>query len=234
MKEGKKPLITPDKKCYVVKIIVIGNQSVGKTNIINRYVKGEFTQDYNITIGMDFLSCNLELGDKIFKLRIWDTAGSEQFRSITKGYYQNSCCAIIVYDITDESSFRSVKQWIDDCHSYGSHRIHLVLVGNKIDLQSERKITKEDATELATQFGMEFIETSAKTGENINTLFEEICKYVNKNIDEGKYDLNDPSVGVGKSEYEEGMEISKSVDLNKHKLKGDLNNNQSKKKCCKG
>ena len=98
-----------NKKCYVVKIIVIGDQSVGKTNILNRFVKGQFSEEYAITIGMDFLTCNLELDDKIFKLRLWDTAGSERFRSVTKGYYSNSCCAIIVYDITDENSFKSVK-----------------------------------------------------------------------------------------------------------------------------
>ena len=107
-----------NKKCYVVKIIVIGDQSVGKTNILNRYVKGEFSEEYAITIGMDFLSCNFELDDKIFILRLWDTAGSERFRSVTKGYYSNSCCALIVYDITDENSFISVKNWIEDCQSY--------------------------------------------------------------------------------------------------------------------
>ena len=220
-----------EKLCYVVKIIIIGDQNVGKTNLINRYVKGEFSNDYMITIGMDFLICNLELDDKIFKLRLWDTAGSERFRSVTKGYYTNSCCALIVYDITDINSFNSVKQWIEDCHSYASKNIHLVLVGNKIDLKDKRKVTKEEGEELASNFGMDFFESSALTGENIENIFLGICKFISKGIDEGKYDFNDPSFGVYKSSVEEGMEINKSISLNPNK-NGKQNEKNQKKKCC--
>ena len=202
-----------EEKCYVVKIIIIGNQSVGKTNIVTRYVKGEFSEDYMITIGMDFLTCNLKSDDKIFKLRLWDTAGSEKFRSITKGYYSNTCCALIVYDITNQNSFDSVKQWIEDVKNYADKDTHLVLVGNKIDLKDQRKISKEDGQNLATQNGMDFYESSALTGENINDIFEGICKYVNQKIDEGKIDLNDPSNGISVSEIEEGMKIHKTMSF---------------------
>ena len=202
-----------EEKCYVVKIIIIGNQSVGKTNIVTRYVKGEFSEDYMITIGMDFLTCNLKSDDKIFKLRLWDTAGSEKFRSITKGYYSNTCCALIVYDITNQNSFDSVKQWIEDVKNYTDKDTHLVLVGNKIDLKDQRKISKEDGQNLATQNGMDFYESSALTGENINNIFEGICKYVNQKIDEGKIDLNDPSNGISVSEIEEGMKIHKTMSF---------------------
>ena len=217
-----------EKECYVVKIIIIGNQSVGKTNLINRYVKGEFSNDYMITIGMDFLTCNLELDDKIFKLRLWDTAGSERFRSVTKGYYSNSCCALIVYDITDLNSFTSVKQWIEDCHSLASKNIHLVLVGNKIDLKDQRKVTKEEGEELATDNGMDFFESSALSGENIENIFLSICKFISKGIDDGKYDLTDPSYGVSKSFVDEGMEINKSLCLNPKKNEKP----KPKKNCC--
>ena len=202
-----------EEKCYVVKIIIIGNQSVGKTNIVTRYVKGEFSEDYMITIGVDFLTCNLKSDDKIFKLRLWDTAGSEKFRSITKGYYSNTCCALIVYDITNQNSFDSVKQWIEDVKNYADKDTHLVLVGNKIDLKDQRKISKEDGQNLATQNGMDFYESSALTGENINNIFEGICKYVNQKIDEGKIDLNDPSNGISVSEIEEGMKIHKTMSF---------------------
>ena len=202
-----------EEKCYVVKIIIIGNQSVGKTNIVTCYVKGEFSEDYMITIGMDFLTCNLKSDDKIFKLRLWDTAGSEKFRSITKGYYSNTCCALIVYDITNQNSFDSVKHWIEDVKNYAHKDTHLVLVGNKIDLKDQRKISKEDGQNLATQNGMDFYESSALTGENINNIFEGICKYVNQKIDEGKIDLNDPSNGISVSEIEEGMKIHKTMSF---------------------
>jgi len=214
------------KECYKVKIIIVGDQSVGKTNIINRYVKGEFSKDYMITIGMDFLTCNLELDTKIFKLNLWDTAGSETFRSVTKGYYSCSCCALVVYDITNEKSFQSVKQWINDCQSFASKNIHLVLVGNKIDLQQDRKVTKESAEELATEYGMDFYEVSALSGENIDQLFYGICNFISQEIDNGKYDFDDPSTGVSKSDFEEGLQINKNLSIKNTK-------EPKSKKCCK-
>ena len=201
------------KKYFAVKIIIVGNQAVGKTNIVTRYVKGEFNKDYMLTISMDYLTYTLQLDEKVFYLRLYDTAGTEQFRSIRKNYYSNSCCALIVYDVTDESSFNSVKQWIEDSQTYGRNDIHLVLVGNKIDLKDQRKISKEDGQNLATQYGMDFYESSALTGENINNIFEGICKYVNQKIDEGKIDLNDPSNGISVSEIEEGVKIHKTMSF---------------------
>ena len=214
------------KECYKVKIIIVGDQSVGKTNIINRYVKGEFSKDYMITIGMDFLTCNLELDTKIFKLNLWDTAGSETFRSVTKGYYSCSCCALVVYDITNEKSFQSVKQWINDCQSFASKNIHLVLVGNKIDLDQDRNVTKESGVELATEYGMDFYEVSALSGENIDHLFYGICNFISQEIDNGKYDFDDPSTGVSKSDFEEGLLINKILSIKNTK-------EPKKKKCCK-
>ena len=202
-----------NKHCYAVKIIIVGNQAVGKTNIVTRYVKGEFSPEYMLTISLDYLTYTLKLDEKIFYLRLYDTAGTEQFRSIRKNYYSNSCCALIVYDVTDESSFNSVKQWIEDSQTYGRQDIHLVLVGNKIDLKDERKISKEDGQNLAAQYGMDFYESSALTGENINEIFEGICKYVNKKLDEGKFDLNDFSNGVSISELEEDLDIHKTITL---------------------
>jgi Ras-related protein Rab-6A len=201
------------KKYFAVKIIIVGNQAVGKTNIVTRYVKGEFNKDYMLTISMDYLTYTLQLDEKVFYLRLYDTAGTEQFRSIRKNYYSNSCCALIVYDVTDESSFNSVKQWIEDSQTYGRNDIHLVLVGNKIDLNDQRKISKEDGQNLATQYGMDFYESSALTGENINEIFEGICKFVNNQLDDGKLDLDDPSVGVTITEYEENIKIDKTLTL---------------------
>ena len=221
MENGQK-----QNECYKLKIIIIGDPSVGKTNIINRYVKGEFSYDYMITIGMDFLTCNLKLKNKIFKLNLWDTAGSETFRSVTKGYYSCSCCALIVYDITNEESFKSVKQWINDCQSLASTNIHLVLVGNKIDLQQDRNVTKESGVELATEYGMDFYEVSALSGENIDNIFSGICNFISQKIDDGKYDLDDPSVGVSKSYIEEGLQINKNLSIKK------IIKSKKSKKCC--
>ena len=215
------------KKCYMVKIIIVGNSNVGKTNIVTRYVKGEFSNEYMITIGMDFLTCNLELDNKIFKLRLWDTAGSEKFRSVTRGYYSNTCYALIVYDITDDSSFNSVKQWIEDVQSFANKGTNLVLVGNKVDLNNKRKISKEEGQNLATEYGMDFYESSALTGENINDIFEGICQKVNQQIDEGKIDLNDPSNGISISEVEGNIKINKNLNA-----KNTIIAQTHKKSCC--
>ena len=218
---------TEKKKCYMVKIIIVGNSNVGKTNIVTRYVKGEFSNEYMITIGMDFLTCNLELDNKIFKLRLWDTAGSEKFRSVTRGYYSNTCYALIVYDITDDSSFNSVKQWIEDVQSFANKGTNLVLVGNKVDLNNKRKISKEEGQNLATEYGMDFYESSALTGENINDIFEGICQKVNQQIDEGKIDLSDPSNGISISEVEGNIKINKNLNAKNTNIA-----QTHKKSCC--
>lgn len=183
---------------YKVKFIVVGNQAVGKTNLIHRFAKGEFKNDYAITLGIDYLSTKIQIDDKYFQLELWDTAGSERFRSITKGYYKNSTCAIIVYDITDEKSFRDVTAWLEDCKKFTNNKTHLILVGNKIDLQPDRVISTEQGKELADDNGMTFYETSALKGTNINNVFIDACKVISQNINENKYDLDDDSFGLRK------------------------------------
>ncbi len=212
-----------EKKCYKVKIIIVGDANVGKTNIVYRFVHGQFMSEYSITVGADFFSYNLEFDDKIFKLILMDTAGSERFRSVTRGYYKNCSFALVVYDVTDKNSFNSIRQWIGECQNYANKNIHMVLVGNKIDLNEQRKISKEEGKELADEFKMDFFEASAKTGENIEDIFLLICEFLSNNIDEDKYDFNDPSSGVSIAEMEEGFQLNKSVIQAK---------NEGKKGCC--
>ena len=223
-----------DKIFYSVKIIIIGDQNVGKTNIIHRFTDGEFSNQYMITIGMDYLSHNIKINKNIFHLQLWDTAGSERFRSITKGYFSNSACAIIVYDITNEKSFDSIKEWVNECKLYTNKNIHLVLVGNKNDLKEQRKIEKEQGEELAKEYDMKFFEASALTGDNIEEIFVDICKTINKNINDKLYDLNDPSIGIKISEREDDMEINKTYETSSFLSKGSqkLNSKRNKRKCC--
>ena len=223
-----------DKIFYSVKIIIIGDQNVGKTNIIHRFTDGEFSNQYMITIGMDYISHNIKINKNIFHLQLWDTAGSERFRSITKGYFSNSACAIIVYDITNEKSFDSIKEWVNECKLYTNKNIHLVLVGNKNDLKEQRKIEKEQGEELAKEYDMKFFEASALTGDNIEEIFVDICKTINKNINDKLYDLNDPSIGIKISEREDDMEINKTYETSSFLSKGSqkLNSKINKRKCC--
>ena len=228
----KETNVSNEKKWYRIKIIIVGNQYVGKTNIMFRYIKGEFNKQYSTTIGVDFLACNVDLNDKIFRLTIMDTAGQERFRSITRGYYKNVACALIVYDITDVESFQSVKQWIVNCQTFGRKDIHLVLVGNKNDLDEQRKVSEEEGKKLADNYNMDFFETSALTGENIEKVFQRICIFINKNIDEGKYDFDDGSAGVKPMEEKEGLEINKSLIINSKNITTGNNDTAQKDGCC--
>ena len=220
-----------DKKFfYKLKFIVIGDAGVGKTNIIHRFVKGEFKNEYHLTLGMDFSSYNLELDDKLFTLQLWDTAGSEKFRSITKGYYKNSICALVVYDITNERSFNSVSNWIEDCNNYTNKNIILILVGNKSDLINSRKISKEVGKDMADKNGMLFYECSALSGQNIENIFFDACKAISNNIDKGNYNNADSeSLGLEKCETLNQFIVSRTFSTVSF---GEKNGKKKKKKKC--
>ena len=134
---------------YLLKYIIIGDAAVGKSNLLLRYSYGKFNPEYQITMGFEFGAKNVEIRNKIYRIQIWDTAGQENFRSITRGYYKNSACALVVYDISSRESFKNIDDWIDDCKNQSSESIFMVLVGNKSDLSDKRQVSMEEGTELA-------------------------------------------------------------------------------------
>ena len=216
-----------DKKSYYkLKFIIIGDAGVGKTNLVHRFVKGEFKSEYHLTLGMDFSSYNLEIDGKLFTLQLWDTAGSEKFRSIAKGYYINSVCAIVVYDITDEQSFKSISNWINDCENYANKNIIKILVGNKSDLNDQRKISQEDGRDMATNNRMLFYECSALNGNNVENIFFDACKTISKNMDDGKYDTECEDLGLQR------CDVSASTDFKINKKLSLKPDEKNKKKCC--
>ena len=152
---------------------------------------------------------------------------------MTKGYFNNSACAIIVYDVTSESSFRATKEWIEECKKYTNNNIHLVLVGNKIDLVEQRKITMEEGKNFADENGMTFFETSALTGENIEKIFFDSCKIINENLDKNFYDLNNARNGIKKCEMDdESMKINKTIFLENKPVKLDRQKTKRIKRKC--
>ena len=181
---------------YVLKYIIVGDAAVGKSNICFRFSKGKFSEKYQPTIGMDFVYKNLKIGDKNYKIQVWDTAGQECFQSISRGYYKSSVCGLIVYDITDRKTFNNIINWIDQCHNNGPSTISLVLVGNKVDLEENRVITYEEGNDLANRFNMQFYETSAYTGYNIDKLFKESLEKIAKKMENGDYDLSNNDCGI--------------------------------------
>ena len=153
---------------YLLKYVIVGDASVGKSNLLLRYTHGQFRDEYQLTIGVEFGSNNVILDNSVYRVQIWDTAGQENFRSITRSYYKNSACALIVYDITNRISFENLSNWIDDCKNSSPKTVFLVLIGNKCDLENNREISEEEGREFAEKNGMLFFETSALTGENVN------------------------------------------------------------------
>ncbi|OAX33515.1 GTP binding protein [Rhizopogon vinicolor AM-OR11-026] len=157
------------------KVVLLGDQSVGKTSLITRFMYDQFDNTYQATIGIDFLSKTMYVEDRTVRLQLWDTAGQERFRSLIPSYIRDSSVAIVVYDITDRQSFLSTSTWIDDVKAERGSDVMIVLVGNKADLSEKRQVTIEEATAKSTQMNIMFIETSAKAGLNVKSLFTKIA-----------------------------------------------------------
>ena len=210
---------------YLLKYIIIGDASVGKSNILLKYAHNQFKAEYQLTIGVEFGAKNIKIKDKIYRRQIWDTAGQENFRSITRAYYKNSVCALVVYDITNRQSFENVKAWIEDCKSQSPSTILMALVGNKIDLDSSRAVSTEEGEDFANMNGMPFFETSAKSGENIDSIFTNTATEICHKIEEGCYDVTNDSCGIKVGINESRKTVSGMMTNVIQKDEG--------KKCCK-
>lgn len=210
---------------FLFKYIIIGDSAVGKSNLLLRYTHNNFNDDYQATIGVEFGAKNLSFKDKIYRVQVWDTAGQENFRSITRAYYKNSACALIVYDITRRDSFEHVQTWIEDCKNQTPKTVLLVLVGNKTDLESERKVSTEEGKQMAEQHGMLFYETCAKNGKNVHEMFDNTVHEIASRIEDGFYDLKNDNCGIkmGVNALEKNVELFKDK-CGKGKKKGCCGN----------
>ena len=166
-----------DKKEFLYKILLLGDSSVGKTCFLMRYTDNTFQEIHMSTIGLDYKLKNVQLDDgKIVKIQIWDTAGQDRFRSITKNYYKGAHGIILIYDVTSRKTFENVKNWVDQIREEVSPKVSIILVGNKIDDVQGRKVKTEEGVNMAKECGLSFFETSAKSGENIDSTFNELVK----------------------------------------------------------
>ncbi len=206
---------------FLMKLILVGDSGVGKTNILSKYLKNDFDPDAKATVGVEVSTKNIEIDNKRIKVQIWDTAGQERYKSITSTYYKGAKGAFIVYDITRKSTFDTIDKWIGDLKNNGDENMIVYLVGNKSDLNDMREVRKDEAMTKSEKFNIAFSETSALYGDNIHKIFQDLMEkvYINfyRNVNTNRE-----------------KEINKGVDLNEES--NEKNNNQnsqeSERKCC--
>ena len=199
---------------FMFKIVLVGDSSVGKTNIMGKYLKNEFREDSKSTVGVEFGSKEFVIENHTVRVQIWDTAGQERYKAITSAYYKGAKGAFVVYDITRKGTFESVDKWVSDLKATADKKITLLLLGNKCDLEDQRQISKDQAEQKAKSFEVAFLETSALSGENLEKAFEMLVNEVYKKC---HLDMED--------EEDRDMVPGKDIDLNK-------DNNQVKQKTC--
>ena len=159
------------------KLIFIGDSSVGKSCLTTKAVKNNFEEYYQATVGFEFLTFNMKVNDKVIKLQIWDTCGQEIYKSLISNFYRNSSLAVLVYAIDNKESFTHVENWLNDLKSQASDDIRIFLVGNKSDLEEDRKVTREEGEKYKLDQHLDlFMETSAKTGQNARNVLVEAAK----------------------------------------------------------
>ena len=196
------------------KTIIVGNSGVGKSCLLKRGVQQKFSDNYQATIGFEFLLMYYDINGIKIKLQIWDTCGQEMYRSLVQGFYRNTALTLLIYAIDDQKSFDDVDEWIKDIRNNTEKTVPIFLVGNKYDL-ADRIINKKSGEELAKQKELKyFCEASAKTGFNVDNIFIEIAKFL----------------------YKEHLKLKGKIPQKKIKMEIDKNigeeDNLGKKKCC--
>ena len=221
LSEDDEQLKDSEREILDFKIIVIGDSFVGKSSLILQAITKKFSYEYNATIGFDFLSFNCKINNVILKMQIWDTCGQEIYRSLIHSFYNNSSLSILVYSIIDKNSFNNLDGWLKEIKTYTNPTQPIFLIGNKIDLENQRKVNQNDVDIFVKKYKIDyFIETSAKDGKNILNVFYQAAKVLYKkykeynNILENKININIDN-------------IDKKINL-----KEEEKITKNKKKCC--
>ena len=201
------------------KLIFIGDSGVGKSCLTSKAVKNTFEDYYQATVGFEFLTYNLKINDKVIKMQIWDTCGQEIYKSLITNFYRNSSLAVVTYAIDNKESFVHAENWLNDLRSQANPDVRIFLVGNKADLEEQRKISKEEGEKYKESQNLDlFMETSAKTGYNAKNVLIEAAKVLFKDY------LNFEQKGGENKENKTDNKILKQQLINKDK--------KPKKGCC--
>eukprot|EP00002_Diphylleia_rotans_P008046 TRINITY_DN1773_c0_g1_i4.p1 TRINITY_DN1773_c0_g1~~TRINITY_DN1773_c0_g1_i4.p1 ORF type:complete len:182 (+),score=38.40 TRINITY_DN1773_c0_g1_i4:49-594(+) len=170
MSEGRK-LGSNSEYDYLFKVLIIGDSGTGKSCLMTRFVDDTYSDHFISTIGVDFKIKTLSLQEKVIKLQIWDTAGQDRFRAITQSYYHGAHGILVVYDVTNKPSFDHLQYWFGEINQHANPNVVTVLVGNKIDLVKDRVVDRAEAMALAESKSIKYLESSAKSGENVLDAF---------------------------------------------------------------
>ena len=207
------------------KIIIVGDQGVGKSCLAIKASRNYFEDFYSPTVGFEFVSFNVRVQEKIIKLQIWDTCGQEVYRSLISSFFRSASLAIVVYSIDTEDSFNNIEKWLNDIKTQSNPDIKIFLIGNKADLEDKRRLTKEQGEQLCRDHKLAyFMETSAKTGFNVQNVFIQVAKELYLQHEEIKNRVSRPGTLI--------MPINEDNNNNVVKLEIEEEEKTKRKKFC--
>jgi len=181
---------------YLFKYIIIGDTGVGKSCLLLQFTDKRFQPVHDLTIGVEFGARMITIDNRSIKLQIWDTAGQESFRSITRSYYRGAAGALLVYDITRRETFNHLTRWLEEARQNANSNMVIMLIGNKSDLDHRRQVSQEEGEKFAKDHGLIFLETSAKTAANVEEAFIQTAGKIYENIQNGIYDVTNEAHGI--------------------------------------
>ena len=196
---------------FIFKVLMLGNSNVGKSSLFLRFVDDIWNDTFVPTIGVDFKIKTIEIDQKKVKMQIWDTAGQERFKNIISSYYRGANGILLIYDVTEKESFKSLSNWLIEIEKNGNKNVLKVLIGNKSDLEDKRVISFNQGKEFSDMYGLKFIETSAKKNLNVNEAFESL----GREIMESNVDYK-----VSKQMKNKKITVSNARDLDVEKKEG--------------
>lgn len=181
---------------YLFKYIIIGDTGVGKSCLLLQFTDKRFQPVHDLTIGVEFGARMINIENRQVKLQIWDTAGQESFRSITRSYYRGAAGALLVYDITRRETFNHLTRWLEEARQNANANMVIMLIGNKLDLEHRRAVSFEEGKKFAEENDLIFLETSAKTARNVEQAFGSTAEKIYSNIQAGVYDVTNEAHGI--------------------------------------